>query len=275
RMAGMHPHRAVERHQPVDRPPHVGEAGRPSADGAPERPLEQHVRGEDVRARDQEGQVVEAVARREQRLDLEPAGPQRLLIPQLRPAQQGHAVALGRLLDADDVVGVAVRHQDVRDGDAVVADTLLERLDDAVAVDEDAAPARPLRDQIGVRRPLRVLGALDDHASNLITLRMPSCASISSNPRFTSSSVMWWEMNGSTSMSPASHRSTSRGTPSRPFTPPKLLPAMRRPVMRNRGITFSVSPLPATPATVHRPQPILADSTACRMTCTLPVAPNV
>ena len=36
----------------------------------------------------------------------------------------------------------------------------------------------------------------------LITLRMPSWASISSKPRLTSSSVSWCEMNGSTSISP-------------------------------------------------------------------------
>jgi hypothetical protein len=38
---------------------------------------------------------------------------------------------------------------------------------------------------------------------NSITLRIPSCASISSKPRFTSSSVIRWEMNESTSMSPS------------------------------------------------------------------------
>src|SRR6185295_7872504 len=41
-----------------------------------------------------------------------------------------------------------------------------------------------------------------DHA-NEITLRMPSCASISSKPLLTSSSVMRWERKASTSMSPA------------------------------------------------------------------------
>ncbi len=50
-------------------------------------------------------------------------------------------------------------------------------------------------------------------------------------------------MNASTSMSPASQRSTNSGTPSRPLTPPKDEPAMRRPVIRKRGTTSSVSPL--------------------------------
>ena len=53
------------------------------------------------------------------------------------------------------------------------------------------------------------------------TLRMPSCASISSKPRFTSSSVRRWESSASTSISPASQRSTSSGTCVRPLTPPK------------------------------------------------------
>jgi hypothetical protein len=42
--------------------------------------------------------------------------------------------------------------------------------------------------------------------------------------------------------------------------------ATRRPVIRKRGTMSSVSPLPATPATVHRPQPMRADSTAWRIT---------
>ena len=50
---------------------------------------------------------------------------------------------------------------------------------------------------------------------------------------------------------------------------------MRRPVIRKRGITSSTSPLPATPATVQRPQPMRADSTAWRMTATFPVASKV
>ena len=37
----------------------------------------------------------------------------------------------------------------------------------------------------------------------------------------------------------------------------------------------TVSPLPATPAIVHRPQPIRAAATACAITATLPVASNV
>ena len=45
------------------------------------------------------------------------------------------------------------------------------------------------------------------------------------------------------------------------FTPPNDEPATRRPVIRNRGTMSSVSPLPATPATVQKAQPMRADST--------------
>src|SRR5438477_7008603 len=101
---------------------------------------------------------------------------------------------------------------------------------------------------------------------------MPSWASISSKPRFTSSRASLCETNGSTSMSPASQRSTNWGTWSRPLQPPKDEPATRRPVIRKRGTMSTVSPFPATPQIVARPQPIRADSTAWRMTATLPVA---
>ena len=79
----------------------------------------------------------------------------------------------------------------------------LELALEPVRVDEDAAPARPLGDEVGVREPVRMLDALDDHAKS-ITLRMPSPASISSKPRLTSSSVSLCETKASTSISPAS-----------------------------------------------------------------------
>ena len=41
-------------------------------------------------------------------------------------------------------------------------------------------------------------------AQNSMTLRIPSWASISSNPRLTSSRLSRWEMNGSTSSRPSS-----------------------------------------------------------------------
>ena len=109
---------------------------------------------------------------------------------------------------------------------AVVADVL------ALVQADRAALRRGRR-----RRELRPAGDADVRVHRLgryekwITLRMPSCASISSKPRFTSASFRWWETNGSTSMSPASQRSISAGTPSRPLTPPNDEPATRRPVI--------------------------------------------
>src|SRR3954451_7812408 len=172
------------------------------------------------------------------------------------------------------MVGVLMRHEHMRDLDRLRLDQLEQRSLDPVRVDQHAVTALFVGDEVRVRRPLRMLRALDDHA-NSITLLIPSCCSISSNPLFTSSSVMRCEMNDSTSISPASQRSTSFGTPSRPFTPPNDEPAMRRPVIRYRGTTSSVSPFPATPATVQSPQPMRADSTAWRITPTLPVASKV
>ena len=111
--------------------------------------------------------------------------------------------------------------------------------------------------------------------ANVITLRIPSWASISSKPWLTSSRLIRCESRASTSISPASQRSTSSGTCVRPLTPPNDDPVTRRPVIRNRGTTSSVSPLPATPHIVARPQASRADSTACRITETSPVASKV
>src|SRR4051812_1269906 len=117
----------------------------------------------------------------------------------------------GELLDRDDVIRMAVRTEDVRDRDVFALGAFLQSLRQAVAVDEDAVAARAFGDEVGVGKPFGVLDALDDHA-NSITLLMPSWASMSSKPRLTSSSVIRWETNAPTSMSPASARSTYCGT---------------------------------------------------------------
>src|SRR5262249_55460593 len=135
-------------------------------------------------------------------------------------------------------------------------------------------PANDLAEEL--RANERPVGDGEDaHYESSITLRMPSWASISSNPRLTSSSERRWLSSDSASISPPSQRSTSCGTCVRPLTPPNELPATRRPVIRNRGTTSSSSPLPATPQTVASPHASRAASTAWRMTATLPVAPNV
>src|SRR5215218_4867946 len=207
-----------------------------------------------------------------ERADLEPSATKRGAVPHALVGVEGrqrvrderHVQTLRPLLDPDHVVGVAVRAEDVREGDAVPRGAVDEILLEAVAVDQDAVAALLVRDEVGVREPAWMLDALDDH-ENEITLRIPSCASISSKPRLTSSSVSVCDTNGSTSSSPASQRSTSRGPPSPPLTPPNDGPATRRRVIRNRGTTSSVSPFPAAPHIVASPEPSRADSTACRI----------
>src|SRR5439155_6239298 len=275
RVAGVDAGCVVERHQPLHhRMLDVAEAVRPAARGAAERSLEQHVGGEDVRAIDLQRDVIVAVPGRVQGTDPQIARRQLAAIAQVGPAQQWHVEPPGHVLDADHVIAVAVRDELVGDGDPVALDPVEQWSRLAVSVDQDALTAGAVGHEVGVRRPLGMLAAGDDHV-NPITLRIPSWASISSKPRLTSSSVMLCERKGSTSISPASQRSISCGTPSRPLTPPNELPATRRPVISRRGTMSSVSSLPATPATVHRPQPMRADSTAWRITATLPVASNV
>ena len=128
---------------------------------------------------------------------------------------------------------------------------------------------------VAYRRAMRANGLALYAQPKVITLRMPSCASISSKPWLTSSSVSRCESSASTSISPASQRSTSSGTCVRPLTPPNDEPVTRRPVIRKRGTTSSISPLPATPHIVARPHASRADSTACRITETSPVASKV
>ena len=59
------------------------------------------------------------------------------------------------------VVGVAVRAEDVRDADAELVRPPLELALEPVRVDQDAAPALALGDEVRVRQPVRVLDALD------------------------------------------------------------------------------------------------------------------
>ena len=59
-----------------------------------------------------------------------------------RVAHERHAEAVGERLDADDVIGVVVRDEDVRDRDVPRLD-LLQQPRLAVGVDEDAVPPSP------------------------------------------------------------------------------------------------------------------------------------
>jgi hypothetical protein len=104
---------------------------------------------------------------------------------------------------------------------------------------------------------------------------MPSWRPIAAKASLTSSSGAFPVTRAAASNSSASQRSTSAGTCVLPLTPPNEEPVTLRPVIRRRGTMSSVSPLPATPIIVARPQASRAASTACCITPTFPVASNV
>jgi hypothetical protein len=64
-----------------------------------------------------------------------------------------------------DVVVVVVGQQDVGHGDVVRRRLLQQRAHRAARVDEEAVAARRGRDEVGVRQPVRVHRALDDHGA--------------------------------------------------------------------------------------------------------------
>ncbi len=70
---------------------------------------------------------------------------------------------LSCLGQAGDMVAVGMGDEDVGDLDAVALGPLQQRPEVVVAVDQHALAARLVGDQVGVRQPRRVLGALDDH----------------------------------------------------------------------------------------------------------------
>jgi pimeloyl-ACP methyl ester carboxylesterase len=80
-----------------------------------------------------------------------------------RMREQRHPCTPRELGDGDDVVGVAVRAEHVRDRDPVGGRALLERALEAVAVDEEAVAADLVRHQVRVREPARMLDSFDDH----------------------------------------------------------------------------------------------------------------
>ena len=149
------------------------------------------------------------------RLDHVAAGERLVHLPSLQEllrllvSQDRHAEPLRELLHLEDVVPVVVGQDDMRDLGALALGALGQRIGDAVRVDEHAVPARLVDHEVRVGQPLGLLDSLQDQCrlpflSELDNAdRMPSWASISSKPLFTSSSEMRCEMNGSTSMSPA------------------------------------------------------------------------
>src|SRR3954471_8461826 len=61
-----------------------------------------------------------------------------------------------------------MREQDVRDRDAVLVRGVQQRAYGAARLDHEAVAARRRRHEVGVRQPVRVHRALDDHGSRLM-----------------------------------------------------------------------------------------------------------
>ena len=230
-VAGVDPGLGRQLHQLVHhRGLQIGEPGRARGARAADGALEEDVGGEHVGAVEGERAVVGAVARRVD--DLDPQGRRsRSPTPSANVSSTSSSIssavelvgedrcaeALGQRPGADHVVVVVVGEQQVGDLDPLALGALGERVGDRVRVDQHPLaarlverPGRRWRASRIVRRgsaarsiSSRTIKRLQPTQLNSITLRIPSWASISSKPRLTSSSVIRWEMNGSTSISPA------------------------------------------------------------------------
>jgi hypothetical protein len=74
-----------------------------------------------------------------------------------------HAVALGELGVARDVIVVRMRRQQAAHVEALALDDLVQRSQRRPAVDEERFAALLVPDEERVREPLRVHAALDSH----------------------------------------------------------------------------------------------------------------
>jgi hypothetical protein len=146
---------------------------------AADRVAEQCVAGEDVGPADEQRQHAAGVARRVQRADGQPADLELLAGAQV-PGGPWYLRALVRVdqhrgvrpapldrVQLRHVVVVVVREQHVGDRHAVLVGRRQERLDRAAGVDQEAVRARSGRHQVGVRQPLRVHRALEDHEATV------------------------------------------------------------------------------------------------------------
>jgi hypothetical protein len=136
---------------------------------------------------DEQREVVRAVTGRMQRLDPQLAGVDLVAVsdrlahraPELRGAEfvrdHRRADALGEPLDPDHVVEVVVGEQHMADLGALALDPLDQRVRDVVRVDQHAAPAGPIDDQVGIGEPLELLDALQDHSTSYYP-RFPATA---------------------------------------------------------------------------------------------------
>ena len=153
-MAGEHASLVRKRHQAL----HHGRADDVGG-AAADRVAEERVAGEAHAVHDERDAVV-GVAGRRDRLDSEPSGLE-------RARHHGDAEAARQLVLVRHVVGVAVRAQDVRRREALALDRSEQRLERRTGVDEDRDAARLVADHEGVRKPVGVHRALDDHGHRL------------------------------------------------------------------------------------------------------------
>ena len=177
-MAGVDPSLGREGHQPLhDRVNLIGIAARAAAGGTADGPLEEAIGSEAVGLVDEERQVTAAMARRGDRPNRECArGDDVAVVDRLvdrhsccrrfPAADDRHTEAARQPGDIDDVIGMLVRDEDMGDRQAARRHLLEQWAFDAIRIDQHAVPSVLVRDEVGVRRPGRMLRALDDHERN-------------------------------------------------------------------------------------------------------------
>jgi len=72
-------------------------------------------------------------------------------------------VAVDELVVPRNVIGMPVRHEQMRRAEAVAVDGLDERLERSAAVDEEGGPGVLVGHEVGVREPRRMHAPHDEH----------------------------------------------------------------------------------------------------------------
>ncbi len=168
---------ARQRHQPVhDRVDLVGVARRAATARSADRALEEAVGGEAVGAVHEQREVIRAVSRRRDRRDLELARADDVTVtdrlvdrdaglPRQTAADHRDAEPLRKPRDVDDMVAVLMGDEHVRDRRLLASIRSSSGSSTPFESTSTPCPAFAVRDEVGVRRPGRMLGALDDHAN--------------------------------------------------------------------------------------------------------------
>ena len=117
---------------------------------------------------------------------LDPLGLERM-----REHARAEAVLPG--LRLHDVVVVVVRQQQVRDLEPLALGLLHQRPRRAAGVDRHGLAAGLVSDEVGVREPVRVKRAFDDHASKLAcSTRRAACSPAGPIRSRIASALAWW-----------------------------------------------------------------------------------